>query len=248
MPGPTGWLCEKPVGAPETGSTQESTHMASRIVIADDHPLVLEGLAALINSDPAFEIVATVGNGDDALAAISRLEPELAVVDLRMPGQDGLSVIREIARAGLQTRTVLLAAAASDAEIYDCLAAGAGALVFKEAAGPDLLDCLHATVAGSSWKLDDSVDKAARREAVRRERWQSLSATLTPRELEIIRRLQQGEASKIIAFGLGLSEGTVKVHLNNIFRKLQVGSRSELMSLSRGLVPPDPGHAKVSLW
>jgi two-component system nitrate/nitrite response regulator NarL len=151
-----------------------------------------------------------------------------------MPGRSGLEVLREMQRRDLQTRAVVLAATASDAEIYDLLAAGAAGLVFKEAADESLLDCLRAVAAGGRCLPVERTEQAASREAARRHKWRKLSPQLTGREFEIVRLVLAGAPNKTLAFRLQVSEGTAKVHLHNIFRKLDVRSRSELVEFAGG--------------
>jgi two-component system nitrate/nitrite response regulator NarL len=208
--------------------------MPTTVAIADDHPIVLRGLSALIDADPAFRVVATAADGGTALEAIRAATPDIAVLDLNMPQRSGLSVLRELRRLDLPTRTVVLAAAATDAEIYDILDAGAAGLMFKEAATDQLLDCLHAVAAGGQWLPAERTEGAATREAARRGKWRRLSSRLTSREVQIVQLVIDGVTNKALAFRLQVSEGTAKVHLNNIFRKLEVGSRSELVELAGG--------------
>lgn len=204
------------------------------VVIADDHPIVLKGLSALIDGDADFRVVATCADGALALEAIGASAPDIAVLDLNMPGRSGLEVLQQLRERALPTRAVILAASASDAEIYDLLAAGAAGLVFKESATESLLHCLHVVTAGGRWLPVERTDAAALREATRRKVWKELSLLLTTREMEIVQLVLSGESNKNLAFRLKVSEGTAKVHLHNIFRKLGVGSRSELLSLAGG--------------
>jgi len=216
--------------------------MPTTVAIADDHPIVLRGLSALIEADPDFRVVATASQGVEALDAIVSTLPAIAVLDLNMPQRSGLEVLRELPRLGLPTRAVMLAAAATDAEIYDILDAGAAGLVFKEAATDQLLDCLRAVASGRQWLPVERTEGAAAREAARRGKWRRLSPQLTSREVEIVRLVIDGVTNKALAFRLQVSEGTTKVHLHNIFRKLEVGSRSELVQLAGG----QAGEAKAA--
>src|SRR5215211_4055593 len=153
--------------------------MCTSIVIADDHPVVLHGLASLIEADPEFSVVGRCEDGIAALAAIRETRPNLAVLDLNMPGMTGREVLAAIVREELGARVVLLTAAASDAELYDTIDAGA---------------------AGGVWLPDDVVGPAMDRETARRDEWRELSAELTARELEIVRLVLQGSATKEISF------------------------------------------------
>lgn len=208
--------------------------MPTTVAIADDHPIVLRGLRALIEGDPDFRVVATAPHGGLALEAIRSTTPDVAVLDLNMPLRSGLDVLRELKRLALSTRAVVLAAVATDAEIYDILDAGAAGLVFKDAATESLLECLRTVASGGQWLPVERTATAGAREATRRGRWRRLSPRLTNREAEIVRLVLSGATNKSLAFRLQVSEGTIKVHLHNIFRKLEVGSRSELIGLAGG--------------
>jgi DNA-binding NarL/FixJ family response regulator len=211
-------------------------NMTTRLAIADDHPVVLHGLASLISTDPQFEVVARCEDGVAALAVIRDLQPDLAILDLNMPGLTGREVLAEIVREGLGVRVVLLTAAASDAELYDTVDAGAAGVVVKDA-GPDtLMTCLRTVAAGGTWLPEDVVGPAIDREARRREEWRKLSAGLTARELEIVRLVLDGATTKEISFTIQVTTGTAKVHMSNIFRKLGISSRSELLRLAAGQV------------
>jgi len=128
---------------------------------------------------------------------------------------------------------VLLTAGGTDAELYDCIAAGAVAVMMKEAAVDELLACLSEVAAGRSWRPSDTVTSALARAERRRSGWQSLSAHLPARERELIPLVLDNKSNKQIAIDLGISEGTVKIHLNSVFRKLGVFSRPELVQLAR---------------
>lgn len=206
--------------------------MPITVVIADDHPVVLQGLSRFIDDGVRFSVVAAVSNGKEAIAAIESLAPDLAVLDMRMPVMSALEVLRSLDGQATRPRVVLLTAGGSDAELYDCIAAGAAGVVLKEAAAGELLACLHEVASGGSWLPSDTVKPTLVREERRRSEWQRLSAQLTARELELIPLVLDNKSNKQIASALGLSEGTVKVHLNNVFRKLSVFSRAELVELA----------------
>lgn len=208
--------------------------MATRIAIADDHPVVLHGLASLIASDPQFEVVALCENGVTALSSIRDLKPDLAILDLNMPGLNGREVLSEIVRERLSVQVVLLTAAASDAELYDTVDAGAAGVVVKDAGPETLMACLRTVAAGGKWLPEDVVGPALDREARRREEWRKLSVELTARELEIVRLVLDGATTKEISFTIQVTTGTAKVHMSNIFRKLGISSRSELVQMASG--------------
>jgi two-component system nitrate/nitrite response regulator NarL len=210
--------------------------MPTTIAIADDHPVVLHGLASLIAADPEFLVVARSEDGIAALAAIREKQPNLAVLDLNMPGLTGREVLAAIMREDLPTRVVLLTAAASDAELYDTIDAGAAGVVVKDTGIETLLVCLRTIAAGGIWLPDDVVGPAMDRETTRRDEWRALSASLTARELEIVRLVVAGATTKEISFRTQITLGTAKVHMSNIFRKMNISSRGELCRLAAGQI------------
>lgn len=208
--------------------------MTVTVAIADDHPVVLAGLLGLMQTDPGFRVVLRAASGEEALAGIRRLQPQIAVVDFNMPDLSGLAVLEAIRQEALPTQVVLLTASASDSQLLDMMEAGAAAILLKEAAADMLLDCLRSVADSGSCAPSEVIAAALERERQRRAAWQQLAASLTPREREIIDLAVAGETNKQIAYRLGVSEGTTKVHLNSIFRKLQIASRSELLALVTG--------------
>jgi two-component system nitrate/nitrite response regulator NarL len=210
--------------------------MPTTVLIADDHPVVLRGLAGLIETHPDFKVVARVEDGFAALDAVRDMRPDLTILDLNMPGLTGGQVLAAISREGLPTRVVLLTAAASDADIFDAIQAGVAGVVIKDAAIDTLLTCLETVAAGGRWLPQDVVGNPLERESERREEWQALSAGLTARELEIVRLVIAGATTKEISFKIQITPGTTKVHMSNIFRKLRISSRSELMRLAAGQI------------
>lgn len=205
--------------------------MTITVAIADDHPIVLRGLSVLIESHAEFKVVAAESNGTAALRAIGEFVPDVAVLDLNMPEKTGLEVLQELTEANATTKVVLLAATATDAEIFDVMSAGAAGLLFKDETTERLIDCLRAVAAGERWASTGRSQEQLARELSRRERWEQLEPLLTGRESEIVQLVAGGVTNKDIAFRLNMTPGTAKVHLNNIFRKLNVASRSELIAL-----------------
>lgn len=213
--------------------------MVTTVFIADDHPLLLRGLADLIARDPGFLVVGSALEGKSALAMIRQEVPDVAVLDLRMPGLSGPEIAAELGRLGLATRCVLLTATASNAELYDAVMAGVAGIVFKEATVETLAKCIHQVAAGGRWLPAEIVGDAVESEASRRIRWQKLSSLLTMREMEIARLAAENRPNGQIALDLGISKGTLKIHMNNIYRKLQVSSRGELFQLVAGQISHD---------
>jgi DNA-binding NarL/FixJ family response regulator len=203
--------------------------MAIRVIIADDHPIVLDGLASLFAAENDVELVGRCANGEEALAFTRRDRPDVLVLDVRMPGRNGLDVLRALTEEKCPTRVVLLSAQMNDAEIASALRFGAVAILFKESASRKLLDCVRAVAAGEPWTSEGNV-QAARERAGAGDRALKL---LTRRELDIVKMVAVGARNKQIAEHLGISEGTVKMHLHTIYEKLEISGRVELSIYAR---------------
>lgn len=215
--------------------------MVHSVLIADDHPILLGGLKALIEADPDFEVVATAADGAAALEGLRKFEPTVAILDLNMPGRTGLEVLMHVRNMALRTDVVVLAATASDDDIHRIVTAGAKGLVLKEAAPQLLMQCLRAVVGGGTWYSEDIAGIVSRQGEEKRV-WRERFESLTEREIEVVRLANAGCSNKEIAYELQLVEGTVKVHLNNIFRKLHVATRAELTVRTKGQLRPLAGH------
>jgi DNA-binding NarL/FixJ family response regulator len=216
--------------------------MGHSVLIADDHPILLSGLKALIDADPDFTVVATAADGATALEKVRQIEPDVAVLDLNMPLRTGLDVLTQITASGLGTSVVVLAATASDDDIHRLVTAGAKGLVLKESAPQLLIACLRAVAAGQVW-FSEEVPAIVSRQGEQKRLWRERFESLTEREIEVVRLANAGASNKEIAYALQLVEGTVKVHLNNIFRKLHVSTRAELLSRTKGQLMPMAGHS-----
>lgn len=198
------------------------------VFLADDHPLLLRGLADLIAMEPDFAVVGSTTEGAGAFAMIDRLAPDLAVLDLDMPDVGGLAILRRIGSAMMAVRPVFLTATITPGQISEALMHGIWGIVLKETAPDTLVDCLRSVAAGRRWLPDELAAKA---DPLWSERGQPRLAGLTPREGEIAGLACQGMANKQIARRLGASEGTIKIHLHNIFQKLGVTNRTALAAL-----------------
>lgn len=199
--------------------------MPIRLVLADDHPMMLAGLEQLLGLERDFVIVAKCANGDEALQNVRRHQPDVLVLDLQMPGKDGLAVLRELQGERLPGRTVILTAALDEDDVFEAMRLGVRGIVLKHMAPRLLVECIRAVHAGREWfergSLSQAIERLMRREASARE----AAGLLTPRELEIVRMVAKGLRNKEIARQLGISEGTVKIHLHNIYQKLELDSR-----------------------
>ena len=212
--------------------------MPIRIVIADDHPIVLDGVAQLFSLESDFEVVARCVDGEEALRAVRELRPDVIILDIRMPRKTGLQVIRDIYRENLTPKIVILTAALDEEEVYEALRLGVRGLVLKEMAPRLLLQAVREVNAGGEWLEKETLARALGK-VIRRESGRDPVASLTPRELEIVSMVSAGLRNKEIATRLSISEGTVKIHLHSIYEKLQIGGRMELSLYARehGLMP-----------
>lgn len=199
------------------------------ILLADDHPLILDGLEQLFRTEDGIEVIARCRNGRDALEKIRSLRPSLAIIDLRMPEMSGLEVLEE---AGNDTRVILLTAEIDDGNLIQALKSGARGLILKERAAELLLDCVDAVISGERWIDPDIAGRALRLMEANTKKEQS-RGLLSPREIEIARGVAEGLRNRAIAERLFITEGTVKTHLRSIFEKAGVDSRLGLANWAR---------------
>lgn len=202
----------------------------TRILIADDHPLVIGGLTALISDLPEMKVIGSCSDGIAALTLIKALEPNIALVDLHMPGLTGLEILTEITRLRIPTAVVLLTAQILDRDVSAAIDAGASAIVYKSDAPQDLFTCLKEVSAKRQW-FARAVEEAIEREALRRLAGTKILNVLTERELQITRLAAKNFTNKSIAGLLYISEGTVKIHLYNIYSKLGIKNRAALTDM-----------------
>jgi two-component system, NarL family, nitrate/nitrite response regulator NarL len=223
--------------------TDEERECAMRVVLADDHPIVLGGLRAVLQAEPGIEIVAAAPDGASALAMIRAHEPSIAVLDINMPQLTGLEVLEALEAEGLSTRVVLLTGSASDEQIATAVERGAWGLLLKESALGTLITCLRAVASGQRWLPEELVAPAVRRAAERRARDVPLERVLTAREYQIARLVAQGLSNKHISRQLSISEGTVKIHLHNMYEKLGSANRTSLAMLVQNAQGPRRTYA-----
>jgi DNA-binding NarL/FixJ family response regulator len=203
--------------------------MTIRLVLADDHSIFLDGLEGLLRVEPGFEVVGRFTDGAQALQAVRDLAPDILLLDLRMPGMDGLEVLRRLVQERMPTHVVLLTAGLDEDDVLEAIALGVRGVVLKEMPPRLLLECLRKVHAGERWlerqSTAQALDKLLQREAGRRE----AAGVLTRRELEVARMVATGLSNKEIAVRLSVTEGTVKVHVHSIYVKLGIGDRRALV-------------------
>jgi DNA-binding NarL/FixJ family response regulator len=179
-----------------------------------------------------MNVVTVCGDGATALAAIRKWSPAVAVLDIVMPELTGLDVLASIAADGLVTKVVLLAATVSDEQLVRAFAAGAQGIVLKEEAVTELVQCILAVAGGRQWLPFALINAALERETRRRSTSQRLTQLLTLRERQVVLLIAEGLSNKEVGRRLELSEGTIKIHLHNIYQKLQVSNRTALAALA----------------
>jgi DNA-binding NarL/FixJ family response regulator len=201
----------------------------ARVLLVDDHALLRTGVANIINQEPDLHVVAEAGNGVEAIDAYERYQPDVTLLDLRMPVMEGVEVVRQIRERDPRARFIILTTYDTDDEISRALKAGAKAYVLKDISADDLVGCIRDVLAGKTYLAPAAAAKLA--EGVTR-------VQLTPREMATLRSLSEGKANKEIANELDISERTVKTHLAHLFEKLGVTSRTEAIKVAtrRGLV------------
>lgn len=212
--------------------------MKIRTVLADDHPIFLDGLSQLLGLEEDIAVVATCVNGEDALVAVKKHRPDILVLDIRMPGKSGLDILREMKRLEIDTKVVLLTANASTDEVIEAVRLGAQGLVLKEMTSRLLLQCIRSVHAGNQWLEKESIAKALQHVVQRDTAQHDVASVLTPREREVLTLTTRGMKTKQIAQQLNIVEGTVRIHLHSIYEKLHVDGRVELALYARehGLV------------
>jgi two-component system NarL family response regulator len=199
------------------------------VLIADDHPMVREGLTAIIDRQTDMHVIAEASNGHEAVERFLAALPDIGLLDLRMPIVDGIEAVRAIRREVPGARLVVLTSYETEEDIYRALRAGAQGYLFKCCTKVELLECIRAVSCGRSWIPPDVGAKLAKR---------VVAPDLTRRETDILGALSIGRSNKEIGTLFGISEATVKVHMTHILEKLHVSSRTEAINVAagRGLV------------
>ncbi|SNS10738.1 two component transcriptional regulator, LuxR family [Geodermatophilus saharensis] len=203
--------------------------MTTRVLLADDHPMFREGLRAMLDGRPAFAVVAVAASGEQAVAAAERERPDVAVLELRMPGGDGVAATAGIRRVSPDTRVLVLTSFDGDREVADALAAGAHGYLLKSAAPSEIADAVAAVASGASVLSDTVLATIARRSAVPRSR---PFPQLTDREFDVLEALAHGLDTEATARRLGLSGKTVRNNLSSVLAKLCARDRAAAVVLA----------------
>jgi DNA-binding NarL/FixJ family response regulator len=200
-----------------------------RVLVVDDHFVVRMGLISLVNTEPDLIVVGEADDGEQAIALYQQLQPDLVLMDLRMPGKSGPEATTQIRRLSDGARVLILSAFDGDDEIHSALEAGAQGYVLKSATGEELIPAIRAVAAGKRWIPTNVATRLKSR---------NLFEELTPRELDVLREVAKGLSNKELADALGITEHTAKDHLKSILAKLRVADRTQAVTtaLQRGII------------
>jgi two-component system NarL family response regulator len=217
----------------DTADSSASLLEVYTVLIADDHPVVREGLATLINRRSDMRVVAEAADGREAVEKFLAHSPDIALLELRLPIMDGVEVVMSICEKMPAARLVIFTTCKGEEDIYRAVKAGAFGYVLKDTPLNEVVECIRAVARGTRWIPPGVAAMLGKRVADR---------ALTARELEVIRALTSGKSNKEIGTLLDISEATVKVHITHILEKLKVTGRTEAINVAmrRGLVHIDP--------
>jgi DNA-binding NarL/FixJ family response regulator len=215
--------------------------MTVKLMLADDHQIVRQGLRAILTSVPEFRLVGEAADGLETVRLAERLRPDVLVLDLMMPGLGGLEVARQLGRRSPETRVVILSMHSNEAYVVEALQAGALAYVLKEASAEDLVQAIRTAAAGRRY-LSPPVSEQAIDAYLKKVAGAPLDPyhTLTAREREVLGLTAQGLSGAEIAKQLFISTRTVESHRANVMRKLSVRNQKELVryAMQREIIPP----------
>ncbi|MDJ1371532.1 response regulator [Gulosibacter molinativorax] len=203
--------------------------MTIRIVVVDDHPIVRDGIISMVSREGDIEVVGEAASGPEAVIVVTRELPDVVLMDLRMPGGDGVDAVRELTAAEVPTRILVLTTYDTDRDIRAALGAGAHGYLLKDTPRPVLLQAVRDIAAGRPVLAPQALDAMAGRRN---------DPELTARELEVLRVIANGGTNRGAAADLMVSEATVKTHLNHAYQKLGVSDRAAAVRVAfeRGLL------------
>ncbi|MEW6641873.1 MAG: response regulator transcription factor [Pseudomonadota bacterium] len=202
------------------------------LVVADDHPLVLEGIVRVLGAEHDLTVCECCRTGSEALRAIRQHKPSVAILDVVLPDMTGLQVMKMLMAEGCATKVVFLTANATDANILAMVEGGAFGLVLKDAHIDGIVHCIRQVASARRSFPSDIIAAALEREIGRRERLDYFVQILSARECEILLLVAKGLENKEIAYRLRLSEATVRLHMHHIYQKTEIGSRAALIALA----------------
>ncbi|MCA1716481.1 MAG: response regulator transcription factor [Actinobacteria bacterium] len=214
--------------------------MTIRVLITDDHKVVRRGLRGFLELDPALEVVGEASNGEEAVAMAQHLAPDVVLMDLLMPVMDGIEATRQIRKETPDVEVVALTSVLEDASVTGAIKAGAIGYLLKTTDADELCEAIKAAAAGQV-QLAPEAALRLMREVRAPESPEALTEQLTEREVEVLKLIARGKANKQIARELFVAMSTIKTHVNNLYRKLNVTSRTQaaLYAARIGLVSPE---------
>lgn len=200
-----------------------------RILLADDHPSLRDGLASILNSQSDLTVVAEAGTGREAVEKAKSFNPDVMIVDLRMPDGDGIQTIKELAGSHPDIKTLVLTTYDNEEDIFRALEAGARGYILKDTTRQEIIESVRQVHAGNRFLPPAIAARLADR---------MIRPNLTPRELDVLRLVSRGRTNKEMAAAMFVSEETIKTHMKGLFQKLGVHDRAEAVgiALQRGLL------------
>ncbi|MFC1929859.1 response regulator [Chloroflexota bacterium] len=208
-----------------------------RIMITDDHPVVREGLSAMLSSEQDFEVVGEAVNGKEAIEKARNLKPDVALMDLRMPEVDGVEAMRQIRLDNPDVKFIVLTTYDNDEYIFRGIEAGARAYLLKDSPREEMFRAIRVVSEGGSL-IEPAVAGKVLDRFAQLSRQVQVPESLSEREVEVLRLIAKGYGNKIIATSLSISESTVKTHIQSIFNKLEVNDRTEAVTeaIKKGII------------
>lgn len=213
-----------------------------RVVIADDQHIVRAGLRALLEAEPTIDVVGEAADGQSAIDLVERAHPDVVLMDIRMPGLDGLAATRHLRSVHPDVNVIILTTFGLDAYVFDAVRAGAAGFLLKDGDAKDLIRALHVVASGEALMAPEALrmllDEFAATPAARPEALQRVEA-LTPREREVLELVASGNTNREISTALHISEATTKTHISNLLAKLASRDRVQLVitAFEAGVVP-----------
>ena len=214
----------------------EASGAPIRIVVADDHPVVRDGLVAMLRAGPEFDVVGEATNGVEAVRLVQEKSPDVLLLDLEMPGLDGVAVLRRLRELDSPTRAIVFTVFDTDERIIAAVEAGAKGYLLKGVPRAEIFAAIRAVHAGGSLLQPVVAARVLEHVASRARGGDALSPeeiVLTPRESDVLQLLARGRSNKQIAATLGVSEKTVRNHITHIYAKLEVENRAQAIVLAR---------------
>ncbi|OIO95581.1 MAG: DNA-binding response regulator [Anaerolineae bacterium CG2_30_64_16] len=211
-----------------------------RVLIVDDHAIVRKGICALLSEADGFEVVGEAGNGQEAVLAAQEIQPDVILMDLLMPGMDGIEATRQITNRQPKARILVLTSFAADNKVFPAIKAGAAGYLLKDSSPEELVRAIRQVQRGEP-SLHPTIARKLLQEIARPAEQQPAPEALTAREMEVLRLIAQGLSNQEIADRIAVSEPTVRAHVSRILGKLHLASRTQaaLYAVREGLTETD---------